>query len=127
MTVSPYRRPSTPSTPQSRSRANSFTSNGGRLEISLRKPFGIGFHVNRDSDDEPIVVEVKGVAARTAGVKPGLKLVELNGRVVGHLGIDALRKLLGQLPTGVDAQLSFETSTFSQAGGVRHLPTPSRS
>jgi len=42
----------------------------GRLSISLRKPFGIGFHVDTAGGDSAArVVDVKGAAARAAGVK----------------------------------------------------------
>ena len=66
------------------------------FSVTLRKPFGVGFHVDPHQDGVPVVVDVKGERARTLGVKvscdsfgcqltvlsllqKGLKLVELNG------------------------------------------------
>ena len=50
---------------------SSFSSTSNqRLTVVLRKPFGVGFHVSPGGDD-PIVVDVKGVTAKAAGIKVG--------------------------------------------------------
>jgi len=47
----------------------SSSSQQQRLTVVLRKPFGVGFHVAAGGGDEPLVVDVKGVSAKAAGVK----------------------------------------------------------
>ena len=58
--ISPLRRHTAPTGGQLALRGE------GRLTVALRKPFGIGFHIG-GATDEPLVVDVKGVAAKAAG------------------------------------------------------------
>ena len=97
--------------------------NQPQIKVSLRKPFGIGFHRCSNGEGGAVVVQVrmhcavrflcskqcptqvKSEDAKTKGVTPGLRLVELNGR---ELGFDELSQALKRIPTGVDALMAFE-------------------
>lgn len=59
----------------------------GRLTVSLRKPFGIGFHI-ADEADEPLVVDVKGCEAKANGVK--VPTLQCSGMLVAALFVHSL-------------------------------------